>query len=51
MVVIQECFGIYTYDWSCFKEDIWQIFVEVKKIKKVKQKKSYRSLSLWKCTM
>jgi len=26
-------------DWSRFKEDIWQIFVKVKSIKRVKEKK------------
>jgi len=30
MVVIQECFGTYTQDWSCFKENTQQIIAEVK---------------------
>jgi len=30
MVVIQECLGIYTQVWSCFKENTQQIIAEVK---------------------
>jgi len=46
MVVIQECFGIYTQVWSCFNENNQQIITEVKALKKIKVRKSYGSYNL-----
>jgi len=39
MVVIQECFGKYTYIfpvWSCFKANTQQIIAEVKTLQQMK---------------
>jgi len=44
MVVIQECFGIYTQVWSCFKVNTQQIIAEVKKMKALESIKK----KLWK---